>query len=215
MQSETVKIMTPEFRASFPALFEPRSADPKGGGKLKYSIVMLFRVGETPESKKAGEKVVSIEPLKILVKNILTEKFGPDRAKWPSNLVLPFRDGNEPSKKDYPGYGPGVVFATASTMTRPGVVDAYEDPKNPGKPAPIGAPSDFYGGCYARATINAYFWEYTGRQGVSLSLQNVQKLRDGEPFGGRPSAENDFDAIEPVYIAGGDAMPSGANLRDL
>ena len=196
-QAEKEKILTPEFRVSFPAIFEPRAAQP--GDKAKYGVTMLFRVTETAESKRLGEKVVDIAPLKDAVRLVAEQKFGTDRTKWPK-LKLPFRSTaqeEDAAKKNQPGYDTGVIFAMAScpgTNARPGIVYSHAGPD--GRPAPLTIPSDFYGGCYARATINPYYWEYMGKQGISFGLQNVQKLRDGEPFGSRAAAENDFDAVE-------------------
>lgn len=214
MQSEGVKITTPEFRASFPALFEAKSVQP--GGNAKYSVVMLFQTKETAASKAEGRSVVDIEPVRKLIRDVVIEKFGADKSKWPAlgngtgQLQLPLHLGTEPGKKDMVGYGEGIIFATASSSgknARPGVVHAYAGPD--GKPAPLTVPSDFYGGCYARATVNAYYWEYMGKLGVSLGLQNVQKLRDGEPFGGRGKAEEDFDAI-PSPEGASQAQPAAA-----
>lgn len=216
MKSESVKLVTCEGRLSFPALFEAKAA--KAGDKAKYSATLLFRVKETPASKAAGEKVVDIEPLKALVRAVIEEKFGTDRTKWPQIgdgvglLKLPFRDGMEPGKKDKAGYGEGIVyvaFGSPATNARPGIVYAHAGPD--GKPAPLTVPSDIYGGCYARVTTNAYYWEYMGKTGVSLGLQNVQKIRDGEPFGGRGAAENDFEAIEqPAGVPAGAATATTA-----
>src|SRR3972149_7004816 len=58
---ERVKLITETFRASYPALFQARKVnqdDPTE--KAKYSIVMIFRVSETPESKAAGEAIVNL-----------------------------------------------------------------------------------------------------------------------------------------------------------
>lgn len=207
--AEKEKVQTPEFRVSFPAVFDPRAA--KQGDKAKYSVTMLFRVTETAKSKELGEKVVSIQSLKDAVRAVAEQKFGTDRSKWPK-LKLPFRSTTQEedkAKKDMPGYDEGVIFVAASSdpknNPRPGIVHPHAGPD--GKPAPLTVPSDFYGGCYARATINPYHWEYMGKQGISFGLQNIQKLRDGEPFGGRGAAENDFDAVDAPT---GGATPVGA-----
>ena len=41
-------------------------------------------------------------------------------------------------------------------------------------------------------------WPYDtdGNKGVTLFLNNVQKVRDGDRLAGRPDAEDDFDAVE-------------------
>lgn len=178
-----LKLTTPEFRVSFPSVFEAKKVN-ETDAKAKFSVQMLFRVGATKESTAAGEKVVDITALKQAVANCLTEKFGADKAKWPKNLRLPFRDGKE---KDYDGYGEGVIFVGASSTMKPGLVDSNVQP--------IITPNEFYGGCYARATINPYYYDVKGNKGVAFGLQNIQKLRDGEPFSGRAKAEDDFDAI--------------------
>ncbi len=207
--AEKAKINTGEFRSSFPALFEPRAA--KQGDKPMYSITMLFRVTETKESKERGENVVSIQKLKDAVKAVAEQKFGTDRSKWPK-LKLPFRScltEEDKDKKGRPGIDEGVIWVEAKSdpryNPRPGVVFSHAGPD--GKPALLTIPTDFQGGCYAQATVNPYHWEYMGKQGISFGLQNVQKLRDGESFSGRTSADNDFDAID---APSGGAQPVGA-----
>ena len=177
-KKKTNGIVTPEFRVSFPAVFTPKPGM-NASAKPKYSIGMLF------------PKTTDLTPIKKLVHAAIVGKWGEDKAKWPKGLYQPFRDGAE---KDYDGYGPDVIFATASSTAKPGLVDASVQP--------IIAQEDFYGGCYARAKIDVYAFEAkdttTGavlKRGVSFGLVNVQKMRDGEPFSGRTKAENDFDAI--------------------
>ena len=49
-----------------------------------------------------------------------------------------------------------------------------------------------YSGCYCRFSLN--FFSFAGKQnGVAAGLNNVQKVADGEPLGGRSRAEDDFD----------------------
>ena len=69
MKSETGKEMaptdclTPEFRASYLTVLEPRAADPAKPDDKSYGVEMWFRVTDTPESLKAHEKCVSIKDL--------------------------------------------------------------------------------------------------------------------------------------------------------
>jgi hypothetical protein len=161
--------MTPEFRASFPNVFTARSDF--DGQEPKFSIVMLF------------DKKTDISALKKLCEQAVKEKWG---DKVPKNLRSPFRDGDT-DKPDMDGYA-GCVFVRASSKGRPGLVDASV--------TPIVNQEDFYAGCYARATVNAFAYDKAGNQGVAFGLQNVQKLRDGEPFSGRTKAEDDFDATD-------------------
>jgi hypothetical protein len=207
LKSEDVSIHTPEFRVSYPSVFQPAELS------KKYEVVAIFQVKETAKSKEAGTKVVDIEPLKALCRNVAIEKYGPDRAKWPA-IKFPFRDGTEPTHKDKDGYGEGTIFVTLSSKSqKPGIVESFAGPD--GRPAPLAAESDFYAGCYARAQVNAYFWEYMGKVGISLGLQNLQKLRDGERFGGRGNAADAFAPIDaPAGAASGAGAAQGSNAAD-
>ena len=49
-----------------------------------------------------------------------------------------------------------------------------------------------YSGCYGRVSLNFYAFNSNGNKGIACGLGNVQKLRDGEPLGGRSSAKDDF-----------------------
>lgn len=179
---ERVKTVTHEFRVSYPAVFEPKGFD---GGEAKYSIVMLFPknvdLGKAPLNKKGEEIGLS---LKRVVFNAAEEKWGP-KEKWPKGLRLPFRDGDEKADRD--GYE-GHIFVSATSKSKPGLVG----PSN----TPILNAEGFYAGCYARAEVIAFAYDTKGNKGVSFSLQNVQKLRDGEPFSGRRNAADVFEKVE-------------------
>lgn len=163
------QVMTPEFRVSFPYVFERgKGMDGKEG---KYSVTMLFGDGaDLSELKKAAAEVV--------------------KATWgdkpPSNIRSPFRDQADKADKD--GYEPGRIFINATSKERPGLVDQSLND--------IIDSSEFYAGCYARATVRAYAYDRNGNRGVAFGLQNIQKLRDGEPFSGRTKAADDFSPVE-------------------
>lgn len=167
---KATEVLTPEFRAAFANVFTPKAA--AEGQEAKYSMTMLF------------PKTADISVLKAAVKAAITEKWGPEKEKWPKGLRLPFRDGDE--KKEYDGYE-GMTFCPTSSKTRPGLVDQNR--------VAIITPDEFYSGCYARATLQAFAYDKAGNKGVSWGLRNIQKIRDGEAFSGRVKAENDFDAI--------------------
>lgn len=217
LKAENETIITPEFQAGYPNLFEPKAGE--GMTKKRYSVCMLFQTKETPQSKAAGRPVVDIKPLQDLVRNVIIEKYGPDRSKWPpfgdktGMLKLPFRSGEEIGKKDKKGFGPGITFCDAGKpgdQVRPGIAGPKAGAD--GRPELLTIPSDVYGGCFMRAKVNAYFWENNGRCGVSLGLQSLQKLRDGEPFGGGSDAQADFDAIPAPASEDAGPVPVGAGV---
>ena len=45
---------------------------------------------------------------------------------------------------------------------------------------------------YGRASINFYAFNSNGNKGIACGLNNLQKIRDGEPLGGKSRAEDDF-----------------------
>lgn len=164
-------IMTPEFRVSYPSVF--RAKKNELSGKEEYSIVALFKKGE------------DLSALKAAANKAIEAKWGSDKSKWPKNLRSPFRDQGE---KDGPQYEEGAIFMNLKSAQKPGLVDA--------KVQDIIDETEFYSGCYARATVRAYVYDQAGNRGVSFGLQNIQKLRDGEPLGGsRVKASSEFAPV--------------------
>jgi hypothetical protein len=103
-----------------------------------------------------------------------------------SSLKQPLRDGDT-ERPDDPVYA-GCWFMNANSASAPFVVDAQCNP--------ILDRSDFYSGCYGRASVNFYAYSASGNRGIACGLNNLQKLRDGERLGGRTSAEEDFGGLE-------------------
>lgn len=61
--------------------------------------------------------------------------------------------------------------------------------------------AEFYPGCWARAVITVYSWNFKGKCGVSVNVRNIQKLRDDEPLISRVKAEDEFDAAEAQEVS--------------
>jgi hypothetical protein len=177
-----VKVTTPEFRVSYPNVFQAKKNDLSG--QDEFSVQALFPLGADMSKLKAACLLAA------------EEKWGSDRAKWPKALRMPFRDQGEREKDGVlpSGYAKGAVFVNLKNKNRPGLVDRLVQP--------IIEQSDFYGGCYAIASVTAFAYDQKGNRGVSLSLQNLQKTRDGEPFSGRSKAEEDFAPL-PMDEQGG------------
>jgi hypothetical protein len=145
----------------------------QAGQEPKYSVTFLF------------EKDSDLKALQKLAKDAATTKWGADVTKWPTNLRNPFRDQKE---KDKEGYVPGNIFITATSASRPGLVDqALQD---------IIEEKDFYSGCYFRAEVTAFAYDKAGNRGVAFGLNHIQKLADGPPLSGRGTPQDAFDAVE-------------------
>ena len=93
-----------------------------------------------------------------------------------------YRDGDT-ERPDDPAYA-NAYFVNANSATAPGVVDAACNP--------ILTRSEVYSGVYGRASISFYAFNSNGNRGIACGLNNLQKIRDGEPLGSRASAESDF-----------------------
>ncbi len=102
------------------------------------------------------------------------------------DIKIPLRDGDKERKGD-PAYA-GCMFINANATAAPGIVDADRQP--------ILERSEVYSGVYGRASITLYAFNSNGNRGIACGLNNLQKIRDGEPLGGRASAESDFSDFD-------------------
>ena len=103
----------------------------------------------------------------------------------------PLRDGDA-ERPDDPAYA-NSYFVNANSATAPGVVDADCNP--------ILTRSEVYSGVYGRASISFYAFNSNGNRGIACGLNNLQKIRDGEPLGGRASAESDFADDDEDFLS--------------
>lgn len=173
-------VNTPKFRVSYPNVFKAKRNDLSG--QDEYSIEALFPKG------------ADLSKLKAAAQEAIVAKWGPDKEKWPKNLRSPFRDQAEKAKEVDgkrilpPACEEGAIFINLKSKQRPGVVDQNVQD--------IIDESQFYAGCYAIASVNAYAYDQKGNRGVSFGLGNVQKVADGEPLGNRSKPEQDFAPIQ-------------------
>jgi len=178
--------ITPPAIASYAYVWQARpSLNP--GGDPQYSCTLLFdkKTMETPEFKEMRRCAMAAAK----------KKFG---EKLPKALVSPFHDGDE-EKPDDPMFK-GKIYINAKSKTKPGIVGPDLQP--------VANEFDFYSGCLCRASVYFYGYDTAGNKGVSLLLNNLQKLGDGTRMsGGRKPAEEDFDAVEPMN--GGAAVEDG------
>lgn len=181
VKPKAVKVTTPKFRVSFPSLDQPRGFE---GQEPKFQVTMLFA------------KDSDMSWLKTKIVEVMTQRFGADKAKWPKGCRNPIRDGDE-METPLKGYE-GHYYIKATSKDKPGVVDAKLNEI-------IDIRNEVYAGCYARATVAVNYYDKAGNKGVAVYLNNLQKLGDGESFGGKRDAKKDFDVAEDEGGAAGDA----------
>ncbi len=172
--------VTHEFRLSYPALFEPKAYEDQ---EEKYSCAALF-----PKTTNLGKPAEGqAYSLKRIVKNAKIEMWGPDETKWPKNIRSPFKDGDEKTGDSADDYA-GMIYCTMSNKKPPGLVDQRR--------RKIEDEAMLYPGCWVRAEVIAFAYSKSGNKGVSLSLQNIQKVRDDESFSGKRNAADVFSDVE-------------------
>lgn len=179
-----MSILTGKVRLSYPHLLQP-STFAQGQGEPKYSACLLIDKQDSmtlDRLRRAQEEAIQLA--------VATRWNG----KRPANLRLPIRDGDtEREGEEYKG----KFFINASSKRRPAVVDRDCNE--------IINSAEIYAGCYVRATLTCYAYDYAGNRGIAFGLGNVQKIADGEPLGGGTrSASSDFGS--PVAAAELDAL---------
>ena len=155
--------------------------DPKAiqGGTPKFSVSLII-----PKSD-----VKTIEKIKAAIQAAYEEgqsKLKGNGKSVPalSTLKTPLRDGDleRPDDEAYKN----SYFINANSGTAPGIVDADRQP--------ILDRSEMYSGVKGRASINLYAYNVNGNRGIACGLNNLQKISDGTPLGGKSRAEDDFAA---------------------
>ncbi|OPZ88317.1 MAG: hypothetical protein BWY74_03194 [Firmicutes bacterium ADurb.Bin419] len=166
----STKVVTGVVRLSYANVWEPKSIN---GGAEKYSVSLIIPKSDTKTINAINEAVnAAIEEGK--------GKFGgkvPNKAA----LKLPLRDGD--SEREDEAYK-NCYFVNANSTAAPQIVDREVNP--------ILDRSELYSGVYARVSINFYSFNSNGNKGVACGLGNIQKIRDGEPLGGKSNAADDF-----------------------
>jgi len=170
---QLTKVVTGKVRFSYLHVWEPSAVEE--GQEKKYSVSLII-----PKSDK-----VTVAAIKKAIENAKEAgkaKFG---GKIPATLKMPLRDGDidRPDDENYTD----SWFLNANCKTKPGVVD-----KNTNA---ILDQNELYSGCYGRASVTFYVFNTSGNKGIACGLNNLQKLSDGDPLGGRSTAESDFGGI--------------------
>lgn len=175
VNTNPMKVITgPDTRWSYANVWEAKSIN---GGTPKFSVSLIIPKSDTrtiAKIKAAIEAAYREGEAKLK---------GNGKAVPPlSAIKTPLRDGDS-ERPDDPAYA-NSYFINANSSTAPGIVDADRQP--------ILERSEVYSGVYGRASINFYAFNSNGNRGIACGLNNLQKIRDGEPLGGKSRAEDDF-----------------------
>jgi hypothetical protein len=170
-----MKVITgPNTRWSYANVWEAKSIN---GGTPKFSVSLII--------PKSDTKTINA------IKSAVEAAYKEGQAKLRGNsrtvpalsaIKTPLRDGDT-ERPDDEAYK-NAYFVNANATTAPGIVDADLNP--------ILSRSEVYSGVYGRASITFYAFNSSGNRGIACGLNNLQKIRDGEPLGSKASAESDF-----------------------
>lgn len=177
VNSNPMKVITgPETRWSYANVWEAKSIN---GGTPKFSVSLIIPKTDT----------LTVSKIKAAIEAAYLE----GEAKLKGNgksvpplaaIKTPLRDGDI-ERPDDPAYA-NAFFINANSGTAPGIVDADRNI--------ILNRAEVYSGVYGRASINFYAFNSNGNKGIACGLNNLQKVRDGEPLGGKSRAEDDFSS---------------------
>ena len=175
MTKNPMKVITgKDTRWSYANVWEPKSIN---GGVPKFSVSLII-----PKSDKKTIEAIK-KAIQAAYKEGEAKLKGNSRSIPPlESIKTPLRDGDT-ERPDDEAYA-NSFFLNANSTTQPGIVDANVQP--------ILTRSEVYSGVYGRASINFYAFNSNGNRGIACGLNNLQKIRDGEPLGSRTSAEDDF-----------------------
>ena len=171
----TTKVITgPNTRWSYVNVWEAKSIN---GSAPKYSISLII-----PKSdKKTLDKIRAA--IKAAYEEGASKLKGNSKSVPPLSAIRsPLRDGDA-ERPDDEAYA-NAFFINANASMAPGIVDADRQQ--------ILDRNEIYSGVYGRASVNFYAYNSNGNKGIGCGLNNLQKIRDGEPLGGRTRAEDDF-----------------------
>ncbi|MCM3041690.1 DUF2815 family protein [Paenibacillus motobuensis] len=175
MTNESTNVTTGQARLSFVHLFQPHANQP--GQEPKYSTTILI-----PKTDVATMQRINAAIEAAAQKGVA----GIWNGARPPQLKTPIWDGDGVRQNGEP-FGPeckGHWVLTASSKQQQSVVDVNLNP--------IINQTEVYSGMYARVNINFFPFSNSGNRGIGAGLGPVQKLSDGEPLGGRISAEQAF-----------------------
>lgn len=172
-EKKNSRVVTGKVRFAYANLFEPRSNDFDND---KYSISLIIPKSDENTVRQIKSAISSAKQAGIY-------KFG---GVLPESLIIPLKDGDveKPGDDVYKD----SYFISAKSKSKPQVVDKFLNV--------IKDKNEVYSGCYGRASISFYPYNYKNNKGIACYLGNVQKLEDGERLGHAINATDEFEAYD-------------------
>lgn len=190
-QMDATTVTTGQVRLSYVHLFQPHANQP--GQEPKYSTTILIPKSDTATMQRIHAAIAA-----AIEKGVA----GAWNGARPPQPKTPIWDGDGVRQNGEP-FGPeckGHWVLTASSKTQQAIVDLNMNP--------IIDQTQVYSGMYARVNINFFPYSNSGNRGIGAGLGPVQKLADGEPLGGRISAEQAFGQAAPMQAAPAYGQPT-------
>lgn len=182
MGKEIIKLTS--LRLSFPQLFRAKAFNKD----QEPAFSACFILNKESDAKQ-------IQAIREAMTHVANEKWG---TKVPKGVKLCLRAGDEEGKEGVDGYGPDVMFVSASSRKKVPVVGRDLTPlsEEDGKP---------YAGCYVNVSLRLWAQDNEYGKRINAQLRAVQFVKDGEAFGEAPvDVEEEFEAMEGDESSGGE-----------
>lgn len=186
-------VVTPIVRLSFPKLFTPvaymENGREKGAKSFSCDLIAdkeclklagvkdlkeFWKIAYNPT--KGGTPTPS---LKRAILNVKKDQWGENKEDWPEFTHENIKDGNDRTNKEgeiLKGYeDTSFITARSGEKFPPQLILQDHSEATDEK--------DLYGGCLVRAQILCRPYDTGSNVGVSLVLQMVKKIKDGDRFG--------------------------------
>ena len=168
------KIIIQDVRCSYVFVTEARKAENGEDGKYSMQIIL-------PKNHSQVKKIRSV------IRQVAEEKFG-SNVKM-GTLKLPLRDGDD--ERDDDEYK-NCYFLNAASTRKPGIVNRNNEPADQDD-----LEEYCYSGAYFHVSVNFYAFNFEGRKGIAVGLNNVMLRKKGDRLDGAVAATSEFsDFVE-------------------
>lgn len=172
-----------DIRWSCANVWDPKSIN---GRTPKYNVFLLIPKTDT----------VTINKVKAAIEAAYEES--ESKLKYnarvcpPLDVIKnPLRDGDKEKSRDKTYRN--CCFINANSPSAPGIVDANCQQ--------IIERFEVYSSVYGIASINFYAFDSKSNHSIACDLNNLQKIHDSEPLGGKSRAKDDFSSEDDDFLS--------------